>query len=52
MKTNMIKKLWTENEEGKLPCIYKAEDEYDEASYIVKQINMLKMEEYLKLSDL
>lgn len=45
------KKLWTKNEEGKLPCIYKAEDEYDEASYIVKQINMLKMEEYLKLSD-
>ncbi len=45
------KKLWTENEEGKLPCIYKAEDEYDEASYIAKQINMLKMEEYLKLSD-
>ena len=45
------KKLWTENEEGKLPCIYKAEDEYDEASYIVKQINMLKMAEYLKLSD-
>lgn len=45
------KKLWTENEEGKLPCIYKAEDEYDEASYIVKQINKLKMEEYLKLSD-
>ena len=45
------KKLWTENEEGKLPCIYKAEDEYDEASYIVKQTNMLKMEEYLKLSD-
>ena len=25
------KKLWTENEEGKLPCIYRAEDEYDEA---------------------
>ena len=45
------KKLWTENEEGKLPCIYKAEDEYDEASYIVKQINMLKMEVYLILSD-
>ena len=45
------KKLWTENEEGSLPCLYQAEDEYDEASYIVKQINMLKMEEYLKLSD-
>ena len=54
IKNNEVKykkKLWTENEEGKLPCIYKAEDEYDEASYIVKQINMLKMEEYLKLSD-
>ena len=50
-KNKYDKKLWTENEEGKLPCIYKAEDEYDEASYIVKQINMLKMEEYLKLSD-
>ncbi len=45
------KKLWTENEEGKLPCIYRAEDEYDEASYIVKQINTLKIEEYFKLSD-
>ena len=23
------KKLWTENEEGSLPCLYQAEDEYD-----------------------
>ena len=45
------KKLWTKNEKGSLPTVNQAEDEYDEASYIVKQINMLKMEEYLKLSD-
>ncbi len=45
------KKLWTENEEGKLPCLYQAEDEYDEARYIVEQINNLKREEYLKPKD-
>ena len=45
------KKLWTENEEGSLPCLYQAEDEYDEANYIVDQIKYLKTEEYLKLSD-
>ena len=45
------KKLWTENEEGKLPSIYCGEDEYQEASYIVTQINHLKREEYFKNSD-
>ena len=45
------KKLWTENEEGKLPCLYQAEDEYDEATYIVNQITHLKTEEYLKPKD-
>ena len=45
------KKLWTENEEGHLPCIYCGEDEYDEGSYIVEQINHLKTEEYYKNSD-
>lgn len=45
------KKLWTENEEGCLPCLYQAEDEYDEANYIVKQIEHLKTEEYLKPKD-
>lgn len=45
------KKLWTQNEEGSLPCLYQAEDEYDEANYIVQQMNHLKTEEYLKLSD-
>ena len=45
------KSLWTENEEGVLPQIYSGDDEYDEASYIVQQINHLKTEEYLKMSD-
>ncbi len=45
------KKLWTENEEGHLPCIYCGEDEYDEGRYIVEQINHLKTEEYCKNSD-
>lgn len=45
------KKLWTENEEGNLPTIYQGDDEYDEARYIVEQINHLKTEEYYKYSD-
>lgn len=45
------KKLWTENEEGSIPCIYQGEDEYDEARYIIEQINYLKTEEYYKYSD-
>lgn len=45
------KKLWTENDLGKLPKIYSGEDEYDEATYIVNQINHLKTEEYYKYSD-
>lgn len=45
------KKLWTENEEGHLLCIYCGEDEYDEGRYIVEQINHLKTEEYYKNSD-
>ena len=45
------KKLWTENEEGSLPVIHKADDEYDEARYIVEEINHLRREEYFKYSD-
>ena len=45
------KKLWTENEEGSLPVLYRADDEYDEARYIVEQINHLKTEEYYKFND-
>ena len=45
------KKLWTENDEGRLPYIYQGDDEYDEARYIVQEINSLKTEEYYKFSD-
>ena len=45
------KKLWTENDEGEVPCIYCGEDEYDEATYIVQEIAHLKREEYYKNSD-
>ncbi len=54
IKNNEVKydkKLWTENEEGNLPCIYQADDEYGEARYIVEQINHLKREEYFEYSD-
>ena len=50
-ETKYDKKLWTENDEGNLPCIYQGDDEYDEARYIVEQINHLKTEEYFKHSD-
>ena len=45
------KKLWTENERGALPKVYRGENEYDEANYVVRQINSLKIEEYYKNSD-
>ena len=45
------KELWTQNEEGNLPKVYQAENEYDEASYIVEQIEHLKREEYYKYND-
>ena len=50
-ETKYEKKLWTENEEGKLPEIYQGDDEYDEARYAVEQINHLRTEEYFKYSD-
>ena len=48
---NVKKNLWTQNDEGKLPVVYRANDEYDEANYVVEQINTLKIEEYYKNSD-
>ena len=54
IKNNTVKydkKLWTENENGNLPTVYSADNEYDEASYIVEQINHLRTEEYYKYSD-
>ena len=54
IKNNTVKydkKLWTENDEGNKPSVFSGDDEYDEASYIVRQINHLKTEEYYKYSD-
>ncbi|MCI8700458.1 MAG: DNA helicase PcrA [Clostridia bacterium] len=54
IKNNEVKyekKLWTENEEGKLPKVYLASNEYDEGTYIVEQIEHLRREEYNKYSD-
>lgn len=50
-ETKYEKKLWTENEEGNLPTVYSADNEYDEASFIVEQISRLKREENYKYSD-
>ena len=50
-ETKYEKKLWTANGEGSLPKVYRADDEYDEANYVVSQINTLKREEYYKYSD-
>ena len=54
IKNNEVKykkELWTQNEEGFLPKVYVADNEYDEASYIVEQIEHLRREEYYKYSD-
>ena len=45
------KNLWTEKEGGNLPKVTKLDNEYDEANYIVEQINRLKREEYYKYTD-
>ena len=54
IKNNEVKykkELWTQNEEGNLPKVYQADNEYDEASYIVEQIEHLRREEYYKYKD-
>ena len=45
------KKLWTENDEGALPTVFCGEDEYQEATFIVRQINNLECTEKMKNSD-
>ncbi len=50
-ETKYEKKLWTDNEKGNLPKVFRGDNEYDEANYIVRQINSLKTEEYYKYSD-
>ncbi|MBP3597315.1 MAG: DNA helicase PcrA [Clostridia bacterium] len=50
-ETKYEKKLWTSNDEGCLPYVFKGEDEYREATFVVDQINHLKRQEYYKNSD-
>lgn len=50
-ETKYEKKLWTQNGEGNLPKVYSADNEYDEASFIVEQISHLKREEKYKYSE-
>ncbi len=50
-ETKYEKKLWTSNEAGALPKVYRGDNEYDEANYIASQINSLRREEYYKYSD-
>ena len=50
-ETKYEKKLWTENEIGRLPKIYSADNEYDEGNYIVEQIEHLRRQEGMKYSD-
>ena len=50
-ETKYEKKLWTKNDKGNKPQIFRAETEYDEANYIVSQINLLKIQEYYKYKD-
>lgn len=45
------KKLWTENEVGQKVQVHQGDNEYDEALFIVEQINRLKREEYYKYTD-
>ena len=50
-ETKYEKKLWTKNEEGNLPEVFRAEDEFGEANFVVKKIISLKSVEYYKNSD-
>ncbi len=48
---NVKKNLWTQNDDGEKPKFFKAQNEYDEANYVLEQINHLKREEYYNYSD-
>ena len=45
------KELWTQNEDGNLPKVYLADNEYDEGSFLASEIEHLRREEYYKYSD-
>ncbi len=51
-KTKYKKELWTKNSEGNLPHGYLADNEYDEASFVAREIEDLKREEKYDYSDI
>ncbi len=50
-ETKYEKKLWTENGRGGKIFVHRGNDEYDEANFIVENINRLRREEYMKYTD-
>ena len=50
-KKTYEKNLWTMQEEGELPEFAITDNEYEEANYIVEQIEHLRREEYFKYKD-
>ena len=48
---NIKKNLWTQNDDGEKPEVNQSRDEYDEANYVVSNINHYKTEEYRKYSE-
>lgn len=50
-ETKYEKKLWTENGKGGKITVYRGTDEYDEANFIVENINILRREEYMTYND-
>ncbi|MCI8965873.1 MAG: DNA helicase PcrA [Clostridia bacterium] len=50
-ETKYEKKLWTDNEKGAIPTVFRGDTEYDEATYVVEQIRRLKREEYYNYND-
>ncbi len=54
IKNNEVKyekKLWTENDEGNKVTAHLSNNEYDEANYIIEQIEHQRVQEYYKYSD-
>ena len=43
--------LWTKNEDGDKPYVYRGDTEYDEANFVANKISALKSLEYYKNSD-
>ena len=54
IKNNEVKyekQLWTENDEGNKVTAHLSNNEYDEANYIIEQIEHQRVQEYYKYSD-